>query len=471
MAVLLSIATLVLVFAAYGYDIDRQTGGIIQNGLVILDAHPESARIHINGEDKGTTSSRLILPAGDYDIELSRPGYTSWKRSIGLEGSTIEQLVYPFLYPEKLIRKELQSYDSAPQLASSSPDRKWLVVSVPQTPGSFQVMDLGDEEHPITVVNLPVDAMTQAAGNHIFEAVEWSTDNNHLLLKHSFQEGTEFIVLNRDEPEQSLNLNKIFAGQAFTSISLRDKKADQFYMHNATDGTLYTADSRTQRVAPLVQGVHSYKSYEADTVLYIKEPVGATTVEVHVLQREQNYLVRTLPKAPNYLLEMAKFDGDFYLVAGSTADSRTYVYKNPFDDLRAKPARVSHPNRVLVTKDAQYVSFSAIARFIAVQGGSSFAVYDAETDRQYRYDTKLELAPGQKATWMDGHRMVINSKNSVHVFDFDGMNARQLAAALPGFTPFFDRDYTAMFIVSAADDNSTKAVLNRIELKVLPEDQ
>lgn len=465
----MAIATLILVFAAYGYDIDRETGGVIQNGLVIVDAHPEPATIFVNGTSKGTTDNRLVLPADKYTIELKRDGYLPWKHDITLEGSSIEQLVYPFLYPEKPITKNLQTYTGVPTLASASPDRKWLVVSLPETPGSFQVVDLGDVKHPTTTATLPPDAFTTAPGAHTFEAVEWSTDNNHLLLKHVFSTGVEFIVLNRDKPETSVNLNKVFAGQAFTTISLRDKKPDQFYLLNAADGSLYSADSKARTISLILNKVLAYKSYEDDTLLYVTNPTDAITSEVHVNQKTQDYLLRSVPKSPTYLLDMAQFSGHFYLVSGSAADGRTYVYKDPFDDLTRKPSRMPQPFRVLITPNAEFVSFSTIARFIAVQGGSSFAVYDAETNRQFRFDTKLPLSVGQKATWMDGHRLVLNSQNSVHAFDFDGTNSHQLASELGTFIPFFDRDYTALFTLSAVPNDPTKANLIRSDLKILPQ--
>lgn len=467
-AVALAIATLILVFAAYGYDIDRKTGDIIQNGLVIVDAHPEPATVLVNGEEKGTTDDRLVLPADKYLIELTRAGYLPWKHEVNLAGSSIEQLVYPFMFPERLVTKNLQTYNGVPTMASESPDRKWLVVSIPETLGSFQVVDLGNSGHPTKAVALPADTMTVAAGAHTFEAVEWSSDNENLLVKHSFTGGVEFLLLNRDRPENSVNLNKLFPGQVFTAVSLRDKKADQFYLFNSAEGTIYTANSRTRSATIMLSKVLSYKTYEDETLLYATNPTNAAMSEIHVNQKGQDYILRTVPKSDTYLLDMAQFDGRFYLVAGSGADGRAYIYRNPFDDLNRRPTRTPQPIRVLITPGAEYVSFSAIARFVAVQGGSAFAVYDAETGRQFRYDTKLEVKPHQKATWMDGHRLMLNSKGYVQVFDFDGTNLHQLSASSSIYTPFFDRGYTALFTLSPNSSDPAKTTLVRTELKVVP---
>lgn len=472
MTVVVGLVTYFLVNAANGLAIDRGTGQIIQNGLVIVDAHPESARISIDGIDKGTTDNRLILPEGDYNVELKRDGYRSWNHKITLEGKTIEQLVYPVLFPTKLITKSIQQYDTVPTLVSTSPDRHWAVIKAPAPEAAFNVIDLSTNKHPVTTINLPSDTLTAAAGAHTFEAIEWASDNNHLLLKHTFTGGHEFLMLNRENPAASVNLTKLFANIPITTITLRDKKADQFYIYNAATTSLLAADSKTRLTTVVASRVLSYKSYQADTLLYTtNSEANPATVDVHVVQNSQDRLLRTLPVAQTYLLDMAQFDGRLYLLCGSPADGRTYVYKDPFSDYNRSPARTPQPFRVLIVKDAQYVSFSAIARFVAVQGGSNFAVYDAETGRQYRFDTKLPLAPNQKATWMDGHRLSIVSGGLVNIFDFDGTNLQSLSTGSVAFAPFFDRDYTGLFTLAPAPNAPEKTAVLRTELKVLPAGQ
>src|SRR3990167_5733833 len=171
-AVALGMSTLVLVFAAYGYSIDRNTGDVIQNGLLIIDAHPESATIFVDGKSQGTTDSRLILPAGKYKLELQRQGYRSWTHSVNLEGSSIEQLVYPILFPSNLVSKTIQQYSAVPAMASESPDRHWLVVQQPNSTSSFDVVDLSTTKNAVTPINLPADTFNPAAGVHTYEAVE-----------------------------------------------------------------------------------------------------------------------------------------------------------------------------------------------------------------------------------------------------------------------------------------------------------
>ena len=67
------LGTVILVYAVYGYGINTKTGQIIQNGLLFVDSNPSGATISISGSSQtSTTSARLILPAGNYTLTLSK---------------------------------------------------------------------------------------------------------------------------------------------------------------------------------------------------------------------------------------------------------------------------------------------------------------------------------------------------------------------------------------------------------------
>ena len=117
MAVALLIGTILLWYFSFGFNIDPKTKTVIQNGLLFLDAHPESAKVVINGKDKGTTDTRLVMPAGSYSIELQRQGYRNWKHDATIEGGVIERFIYPFLFPEKLVSKDAQLFANTHTLA------------------------------------------------------------------------------------------------------------------------------------------------------------------------------------------------------------------------------------------------------------------------------------------------------------------------------------------------------------------
>jgi hypothetical protein len=96
-----------------------------------------------------------------------------------------------------------------------------------------------------------------------------------------------------------------------------------------------------------------------------------------------------------------------------------------------------------------HLAFSSNTEFVMTESGTSFADYDAETNKGYNFVSKLPLdTPLLHADWMDGHRISYVSGGKVVVFDYDNINAQSLIAASPNYTPFFDRNYDNVYTLA-----------------------
>ena len=463
MTVVLAIGTYFLVYQANGYNVDPKTGKIIQTGLVFVDGHPVPSTVYVNGQQKGQTDTRLILPAGHYSLELKRDGYRSWQRQFDVTGSSITRFAYPFLFPQNLITKNLQQYKSSTGLASETPDRHWLLVQQPNSLTDFDMVDLNTKTNPITPLKLPADLFTANTRNNSLEFVEWTTDNRHMLIKHAYDGGSEFVVIDRETPAASINVNRLFQ-VPISDMTLRDKKFDQYYLHNTNGGVLWRADAKANQLTPILTHVAIFKPYQANVILYVSDETAASgKVMAKIWDNETIYNLREIPTSKTYLIDLTQFNGTWYMAVGEDSDQKTYIYKDPFADLQRVPAKTPWAHSVLIVKSPQFIGFSANARFIEVQGGSEFAVYDAENNEQFRYDIKQPLPQAQKANWMDGHRLILISNNKTVVFDFDGTNMQTLNPADPGYEVFFDRDFTWLFTIAPG-----KTALTRTELRVPP---
>jgi hypothetical protein len=326
------------------------------------------------------------------------------------------------------------------------------------------VIDLNDSINPTTTVVMPEGILSEG-DKHTFEVVEWSTNNNDILLKHTFDDKSEFVVFNRDDPSKSRNLTTTFSDRSFSAISMRDKSSEQFYIYSASDKTLYRTDVKSKQYVLVANDVLSYKSYQKDLVVYVSPARDTNKADVHLLHKDKNRVIKTIATSPTYLHDAADFDGSLYIAVGGSNEARVYLFENPLDTLDS--AEGPQAFRAVPIANGSRLSFSGNARFIAVQAGSRFAVYDAETDRQYGYDTKLSLGKNVYATWMDGHRLtIIPADGVVRVFDFDGINMQQLNTGHPGAGVYFDRDYTALFAVAPGEQKTTN--LTRTELRLNP---
>lgn len=452
MAIGLILGTTVLALITAGYNIDHHTGKVIQNGLVFLNAQPQSATIYVNGVKYGTTNARLELPSGNYSFDLRRSGYHDWSTSLSLEGGSVEQLAYPFLFPTKPLVTNVESLSQEPVVATESPNQHWLLVSVPGQLGSFYVIDVTNPKTPITTISLPDGVMTSEAGTNSLEFVEWSTDNQHLLLKHTYDGGYEYIMLDMTTPANSFNVNSLFSSTSFSSVVLDNKQYSSLYLYDSTGGTLSVGDVGSGTVTPLLTNVISFDPYSSNEILYTTaDPTNPSQVSVKLWYKAQTYPIRDLPVSSQYLLNIASYSGNSYVVVGSSNDNDVYVYMNPISELAgASTNQLPVPYTLLILSGMpENVSFSTSARFIEAQSGGNFAVYDIQQQTHYRYSTSLKLdEPTELANWMDGDRLALVSGGKLVIFDFDGTNMVNFTDANADFIPAFNSAYSAVYTLT-----------------------
>lgn len=455
-AIMIITATTILVFGAYGFDVDRKTGEVIQNGLLYIDSAPDGATVRLNGKEQNDkTNTRIALPEAKYDLSLYKNDYRDWNQTFDLGGGEVQRITYPLLIPKVLDTKQVFSYDSAPSFVSQSPDRRWVLVSVASSLTSYIQYDLNtlnaSKVPAQKAIAFPQTVFTKVDGANSLEVVEWSNDNKHLLVKHNFPGGQEFVVLNHDAPEQSININKLL-NQNPTSVSLQDKKFDKWYLFTNPGGQLVTADAKNKTVTPLLSGVGAYKSHGDDTLVYSMPVAGVSYQRIMLKQGKNTYVLREISSG-NALLDIARYDNNWFVVVGADTDKKTYVYKNPFSILENNNKARPVPSAVLKSTGAlTKVSFSQNTRFIASQSGQHFEVYDAEYKKVYKYDEPKPFDAGSVVTWMDGHRMSSKSGGKLVIFDFDGSNIQDLVSSIPVSIPIFDRDYTLVYSVNGTSD-------------------
>lgn len=459
------LVTLILVFQSYGYDLDRKTGAIIQNGLMFVSARPEPANVYLNDKlYKSQGNVRLVLPSDIYRLELKRSGYRSWKHTVSLAGGSIERLVYPFLFPAKLDTKDQLAYQVAPSFSTQSPDRHWILVLPSGQTGKFDVFDTTDFKKAPSQLVLPPGLIDSSVAQKI-ELVEWSTDNRHVLIKATSATSSQFVMIDRAKPAESYNVATTFK-VAPTSVALQDKKYDQLYLYDQAAQTLSSASVKDGQLKPVASQVLGFKAYGNDVVLYATS-AGAAEGKARIIYHDKdgNYFLQEAPVGNKYFLDMAQYDGKWYVSVGSAADGRIYIYKDPQPIIKEPSSAILYPTTVLRVENPQWMEFSANTQFLAVQSGSKFAVFDAERQRNYNFTLPAPLDAGSPlASWMDGARLIVNSAGKMEVTDYDGTNQQTLTANQPGIVPFFDRDYKLLFNIAPSVATPDQFALTRTNL-------
>jgi hypothetical protein len=461
------IATLVLLYQAYGFGIGKN-GQVIQNSLVYFSSQPNPADIFINGKlNRARTNTRLSLPEGTYNIRIAQDGYRDWNRRVELEGGSVQHFDYPFLFPKTLTPKSIATYPSAPLFTSQSPDRRWLVTAQATKPGTFDVYDLKNPAKAPLPVTLPVSLSTvPTSPDEVWQPVEWADDNQHLLIQHTSSGKMEYLMLDRTAADQSVKVSTVL-GTTPPKLSLLDKKYDRYYLFDQTSGVLQSASLKDTTPRPVLEHVFAFQSYKNDTILYATDnQAPAGKVLIKLVRGTETHTLRTFPAGTNYLLDLTEYSGTLYTAVGAGSVNKLYIYRDPIGQLDARsPALV--PSQVLQVPGINYVSFSTNAQFILAEGGQQFGVYDIENKAGYKYATTKPLdQPIIHASWMDGDRLTYVSGGKTIVFDYDNKNEQVLLTADSRYLPAFSPNYRRMFQFSANPAANGQTDLTQTELIV-----
>ncbi len=456
MTILVILTTIILFYITEGFGYSKN-GNVIQNGLLFFSSQPNPANIYINNKlQSSQTNTSMLLPAGNYSVKIIKSGYLPWQRNIIVNGGLVERFDYPFLFPAHLITNKIANYVSPPGFATESLDRHWLVVQDPSQFNEFYIYDLNNPLNPPTLITIPTSILSTATSSQSWQLVQWSSDNQHLVLKHIYDGSEEFILVDITNGSKSVNLTKTFNNISFNSLSLLNNQYDQYDLYNSQSQVLDSVNLS----APLVinfslSQVLAYKTYGSNNNILYVTSLNAPSGRVVVNERvgSNTYIIKTLAPSPQYLLDLTTYNSTPYVVIGASNDSKVFIYQDPIGQINNNPSYVPAPIQVLLVPNPNYISFSDNAQFIMVENANHFAVYNIESGYAYNYIVPYQLqSPQATASWMDGDRLTYVTNNNLIVFDYDMANLHVLMPADPTYLPFFDVSYQYIYTISTKNN-------------------
>lgn len=452
MAVAIGLGALILLFASFGYGVDRK-GNVFQNGLVFLSSTPEEAQVKIKNQkntysEAVVTNERMELKADTYSFQFLKKGYKPWSRTLEIRGGSIERLVYPFLVPEKLETKVQESFASSPGMVTQTPDRKTILVQSPDSLVNFLTYSTDDASKEPRSFTIPSGLFPEKAAAKPLQVVEWSTNNRNVIVRYDTDTGPEFIIIDRDQPEQSFNVNNLFE-LPVQKLFMLDKDPGRLYLLHP-DGRLFSAEVENKSTRLIANNVKDFKPHGSRDILYVTSDQASEASKVVAVIRSNNKTqrIRELPVADSYLLDLAQYSNQWYIIVGSKADDEAFIYRDPIIAFSEQNKSLAPFVRTIRLNNPERTSFSANTRFIAVQSGQQFVIFDAEKDSQYRFTVNPNYDDVSKVSWMDGHRLMGITSGKVLIIDFDGTNQQTLSASYPDGVPMFNDNYEFLHTVA-----------------------
>lgn len=440
-SVVMTLAVLVIVTGTIlfvlGYRLDGDKGRLEQNALIQFDSVPGAAYVSIDGKVIGTrTATKQSVIAGSHSFIVTRDGYEPWAKSLDVKAGTLTWLDYIRLVPKDRPVEKITSYASVVG-EKASPDFRWLIVQEKADVPTFQLVDLRAQNVTSSTVTLPTNIYsdaTTAGVQHSFTLDRWDTGGRYVLLKHTYNDKSEWIVVDTQDVGTSVNVSRLL------SISLSDVRfsgTSGNILYGLSDGVIRKLDLSAATISRgLVTNVKSFDLFETNVITYVGTDPSDAGVQVAGVYREgdesAHVLRRTTSVDTPLSIDATRYFSDDYVAIAEGLKVTVLKGRYPSSSTEETTSLAAYAE---FTASAQVntLSFSPDGDFLVAQSGLNFISYEVEYKRQTNATISTSETQAHALSWLDDAYLWSVYDGHVSIREFDGTNVHVINAAEPSF--------------------------------------
>jgi len=429
-SVVVIVALLMLV--VLGYSFNQRDGKLEQGGLLQFASIPTGASVTL---DELTLSSRTNTKAtvatGSHSVSFDRSGYRTWKKTIAIAAGQVGWVNYARLIPTTLTPTSMRTFTS---LSSSlaSPKHNFLLLHEAADSTTFELADIQGDTVKYTTLTLPAGSYTVPAEgtSQSFTLQAWSYNEDAILIKHSVGDQAEWIVLDRQDPAKSMNINTVF-GVAPSKVVFAGEGSRQLFVQ--TDDIVRRVNLDDETLSrQLIAKVDNFDVYDEKTIIYATTAGddGKRTVGYAATDIAQPITIRSYPA-----------DGQLLLASMETYFNKRYVSVLHGQDLvihsgdlpttSGKGSLVLYA-QVTVPSGVTQLAMSDTGRFVTVQVPGGFATYDIELKKYDATTWAYPAATERPLQWLDEYILWNDNAGQARIYDFDGANQQTIMQTVEG---------------------------------------
>ena len=424
--VLTVIATVsILAFIVSGYWVGSDFK-IERQGLLQIYSIPTGADVEVDGNPSSwlqRTNTSTSLAAGEHTIKLSKDGYDTWSRTVKITEGLLYRLHYPRLFLNN--RTEEVVFEYSANFATVSPDRNALLLANNTT--SWQLLNLDTENiKPVDLdlsKILPFSSLADGASTGLFsgviESADWSTDNDHLLLKIRQDATVNWLIINVKNPSNSINLTKEFNAD-FNEIKILDQSANNLLA--TINNNLHRIDASSKQIsAILVPNVYYFDYYNQDIVFSAKNQAADADIQYYIglikLGSDEIKTLKTTSTKDRPII--TKFYDDEYIGVVDDTSIKLYIKKD-----------FTEKSDFILPFRPDNIKIGSAGEAIMMYSGGHIATLDMEAMEIFDWSTDTN-----EFGWLDSSMIYAVKDGSLNVYDFNGLNHRILSSNVSSHFP------------------------------------
>lgn len=330
------IITPVIVLYAIGYSFDFSRHILEPTGGIFVKTNTAGISVFLNGEPYTTASflTRGVLIAGlepgAYRVEISKPGYFPWRKTVDVAEQLIQEFRFIILVPQTP-NTEILFGTTTPATAGVKAKGIWpnpagsriLLASEERGTATLRVIDAGTGTTSRPVARFPGFSLDETT---------WNPSGTAVLAALSREGRKTWEIISSESPAADLLLDRNSRLLASSSevIRARDIKRltwgpglEEFFVE--TQDRLYLWNRRENRVTPVLKEIHSFEPdgpriYFVTLSGFLAE-AGLDGTKIRTLDRPgfvmNEHPFRLIP-GPSGALAIIDSGGAFYMLNSET---------------------------------------------------------------------------------------------------------------------------------------------------------
>ena len=427
----------VMFLLVQGYTFDQTEGRLEQGGLLQFASVPTGATVTLDGRELGSkTNTKATVLSGNHDARFQLEKYRTWSKDIYIRPGQVGWVNYARLVPVDLQVQTVHTFSDAVDMVTA-PRREFMLLQERWDLPNFQLIDIrSSDKARLTALRLPQTMYTQPSKkqNSQFVIDGWSENGKAILLKHIVDEVTEWIVLDRDNPQNSININKVFSMTPDKVVFAGESDRLLFVQTNGVVRRVNLGDNKISR--EVASNVETFQSVDDSMIVFTTPPndagtrfVGYSSVD---FSRQQN-IRAYLHSDEQVMAAMSSYFNKRYLaiIHGDWLIVDTGSFPTP-----SSSAQLDRLVWRKISAGAQRLTMSENGRFAVIEYQDKFAVYDIELNKydetKWAYESKAkEPSP---LRWLDDYIVWSDNGGWLRIYDFDGDNQQNIMTVTEGFS-------------------------------------
>ena len=419
LAVILTVVVLAFVVSGYWVNSDFK---VERQGMIQVSSIPTGATLEIDGESPWLqrTNMSKVLTSGEHTIVITKEGYDSWTKTVNISEGLLYRVNYPRLFLKKREPKKVFNA-SGFTVATSSPDRTKLLLINETT--NWTLLNLNEETFKPKKINVAdyfaSTSSTKKEQVGVFTDkildVNWDKNGSHALFKIDKGESFEWVLLDINNIENSINLTREFSTN-FEDIEILDNSSNNLLAIRS--GNLHKIDTSGKVISSvLVENVLNFDHFENEVVFIAKD-------------EPEKYYVGLIRVGDNEITKLEAVNKPSKVAISKFYDEKyiTVLEENKLSLFKEKNFEEMSDFEISFTPESLKVGRNG--EFIIMRAGSKIASLDMESNtvREWEID-------GEDYGWIDGYMVYSVANGELNVYDYDGLNHRVLAKNVSSHFP------------------------------------